>query len=183
MNEVVFNDGDLSINDVDKVVRKVRGIVINRNTNKVLLVRYAGLYMLPGGSIDLGEDELDALKREILEESGIEVEDGLIKPYLVMKSFDKNYYDRKSGIINRLTETTFFEVYTDKEIDNSKKKLTESEKDKGHVISFVNLDNIPSIVKDNVTDNNKRYNFDREILWAVLEYKKSLGLDKVKVKK
>lgn len=183
MREVDFNEDGLLIDEIDKVVNKVRGIVINSNTGKILLVRYVGLYMLPGGSIDDEEGEKDSIKREILEESGIEIEDSQINPFLIINSFDKNYFDRKSGTINRLTRTTFFEIYTDKDIDDEKKNLTESEKTKGHVINYVDLDDVPQIVEDNVTDNSKRKHFDREILCAIQEYKKFKSNDMVKIKR
>ena len=48
-------------------VNKVRAIVLNKN-GRALIVKYAGLYMLPGGRVDNGEQPLEALKREILEE-------------------------------------------------------------------------------------------------------------------
>lgn len=74
MRKIDFNDNELNVNQIDKIVRKVRAFVINSQSNKVLLVNYAGLYMLPGGSIENEETKLEALKREILEESGIEID-------------------------------------------------------------------------------------------------------------
>ena len=46
-----------------------------RRENKVLLVdhkRHGGLWELPGGKIDQGETEVDAVTRELLEEFGVE---------------------------------------------------------------------------------------------------------------
>ena len=57
----------------DKVVNKVRAVILNKE-GKALLVKYAGLYMLPGGRVDSGEQPLEALKRERLADSGIEIE-------------------------------------------------------------------------------------------------------------
>jgi|YNPBryantNP2012_1023418.scaffolds.fasta_scaffold00024_8 ADP-ribose pyrophosphatase YjhB (NUDIX family) len=55
-----------------------------RNGTKVLLIRRnkepgKGRWSLPGGAVELGEDLRDALKREMREELGIEVEiEGLL---------------------------------------------------------------------------------------------------------
>ena len=52
------------------------GIVIN-DKNEILLVNtYHGGWVFPGGQVEVGENVIDAVKREILEETGIDVEVG-----------------------------------------------------------------------------------------------------------
>lgn len=151
-------------------VNKVRAVIIN-DKGKCLLVRYAGLYMLPGGRVDEGETELEALKREILEESGIEINVDNLEPYLEIEEYNKNYYTRKQNReINRITNTKFYLVYTDQDVNNDKKRLTESEKIKGHSVEFQNLSIIKYLVETSKTDNNKKSRFDREILTALKEF-------------
>lgn len=178
MKQISFNETKLTDEDIDKVVRKVRALVINNKTGKALLVHYAGLYMLPGGSIDEGETEIEALRRELLEEAGIGVEDEQVTPYLLINSYDRNYFDRKSGTINRLTQTTFFAVSTDQDIDEARKRLTESEKAKGHTIEYMNLPSMRYLIETNPTDNPKRRHFDREILTALNEYVRMKQIDR-----
>lgn len=172
MQEIDFNEEQLTNNQINKIVRKVRAFVIDSETNKVLLVNYAGLYMLPGGSIDNEETEVEALKREILEESGIIIDNEDLISFLIINSYDKNYFDRKKGMINRLTQTTFFKVVTDKKIDVTKKELSQSEKEKNHIIDYINISNIRSMVENNTSDNPKRKQFDRELLTALDEFLK-----------
>jgi 8-oxo-dGTP diphosphatase len=52
--------------------------VIENEKNEILLVksRKSGTYTVPGGQVEVGENLIDALKREIREESGVEVEVG-----------------------------------------------------------------------------------------------------------
>jgi 8-oxo-dGTP diphosphatase len=57
----------------------VGGVVIH--DGKVLLIRRAseplkGEWSIPGGLVELGEKLLDAVRREVLEETGLEVEPG-----------------------------------------------------------------------------------------------------------
>ena len=176
MKQIDFNETNLTDTEIDKVVRKVRALVINNITKQMLLVHYAGLYMLPGGSIDNGETEVEALRRELLEEAGIEeagIEEAGIEeaiPYLLINSYDRNYFDRKSGNINRLTQTTFFKVSTNQNINENKKRLTENEKEKNHTIKYMNLSVARYLIETNSADNPKRKQFDREILTALDEY-------------
>lgn len=183
MKQIDFNETKLTDTEIDKVVRKVRAIVINNKTNQMLVVHYAGLYMLPGGSIDNGETEVEALRRELLEEAGIEVEAQQTVPYLLINSYDRNYFDRKSGNINRLTQTTFFVVSTEQDIDETKKKLTESEKEKNHTIKYMNLSVARYLIETNPTNNPKRKQFDREILTAFNEYARMKKRDKKELEK
>jgi 8-oxo-dGTP diphosphatase len=55
----------------------VDGIIENEN-NEILLVknRNHGVYTVPGGQVEVGENLIEALKREIREEAGVEVEVG-----------------------------------------------------------------------------------------------------------
>lgn len=170
MKQINFNEEKLTEEEIDKVVKKVRAVVINKHTQKALLVRYAGLYMLPGGSIDDGETEIEALRRELLEEAGIDIREEQSIPYLLINSYDRNYFDRKKGTINRLTQTIFFEVSTDQDIDETKKRLTESEKGENHTIEYTNLSVMRYLIETNATDNPKRKQFDREILTALNEF-------------
>lgn len=53
----------------------VDGIVENEN-GEILLVkdRYKGIYTFPGGQVEVGENLIDALTREVKEETGIDIE-------------------------------------------------------------------------------------------------------------
>ena len=52
--------------------------IIENDKNEILLVksRNRGIYSVPGGQVEIGENLIDALKREIKEESGVDVEVG-----------------------------------------------------------------------------------------------------------
>lgn len=52
------------------------GIVINEN-NEVLMVKtHNAGWVFPGGQVEVGENVIDAVKREIMEETGVDIEVG-----------------------------------------------------------------------------------------------------------
>lgn len=52
----------------------VYGIVLNEDDVLLLDTLHVGGYSLPGGGVDLGEKMEDALRREMLEETGVEID-------------------------------------------------------------------------------------------------------------
>lgn len=54
----------------------VYGLILNERKLLVVRTRSTGLYAFPGGGIELGEPIIDALHREIQEETGIDIEMG-----------------------------------------------------------------------------------------------------------
>lgn len=170
-----FNEENLIPEEIDKKTTKVRAFIYNPATDEAIIVHYAGLYMLPGGKVDKGESLDKALSREVIEETGIDISSCNIIPYLVINSYDRNYFDRKSGLINRHTETTFYIIETTQPIDETKKELTDSEKSNNHSVFYIQLHNMKNLVLSNDTTNTKRKQFDREILLAIDEFLNTLG--------
>lgn len=170
MKVITYNESNLSDEEIDRKACKVRGLIFN-NQNEVLLCKYAGLYILPGGSIDEGETKTEAFIREIQEETGIDVNQNDINQFLIIKDYNRNYYDRKLKTdINRLTETTFFQTKTNSEISSTNRNLTESELKNGFTVQFVKVDLIPEILKGNDQSNEKVKVFERELLTVLQEY-------------
>jgi len=63
-----------------KIVVGGPGVVVN-SKEKVLFIKqkngpYADKWLLPGGGIEYGETALNVAKREVMEETGVKVEDG-----------------------------------------------------------------------------------------------------------
>ncbi len=63
--------------------REIVGAFIFSADGKILLGKtgaYEGYWVVPGGGIDAGETKLAALKREVLEETGLDIEGEHIEP-------------------------------------------------------------------------------------------------------
>ena len=52
------------------------GIVLNEMDEILMVKTYRGGWVFPGGQVEVGENIIDALKREIMEETGVEIEVG-----------------------------------------------------------------------------------------------------------
>jgi len=64
------------------IEREIVGGFIISSDDKILLGKtgvYSGLWVVPGGGIDPGETKLEALRREMLEETGIDIRDAKIE--------------------------------------------------------------------------------------------------------
>lgn len=64
--------GEEIVNPLERV--SVYGVIIN-DEKQILVLNVRGKYHLPGGGIDEGENEQQALRREVLEETGYEIAD------------------------------------------------------------------------------------------------------------
>ena len=54
------------------------GIVVNEKDEILMVKTYRSGWVFPGGQVEVGENVIDAVKREILEEAGVDVEVGEI---------------------------------------------------------------------------------------------------------
>lgn len=52
------------------------GIVINGSDEVLMVKTYNAGWVFPGGQVEVGENVIDAVKREIMEETGIDIEVG-----------------------------------------------------------------------------------------------------------
>lgn len=52
------------------------GIVINENDEVLMVKTHNAGWVFPGGQVEVGENVIDAVKREIMEEAGVDIEVG-----------------------------------------------------------------------------------------------------------
>lgn len=169
MKIIEFNKENVKEEEIEMRVEKSRGIILN-SQGKALIVKHAGLYMLPGGRVEQ-ETPREALKREIMEEAGIFNIECKNEPFLKIRSYDRDYYTRKLGrSITRLTETYFYFGETSEDIDLHRQRLTQSEKETEFLVEFENLSTIRYLAETNKTENRKIVYFNRELFTALDQF-------------
>lgn len=82
------------------IIIKVRGIIIH--DNKLLIVKHkeTNFMALPGGHLEYGEDVVTCLKRELIEELGVNPEIGrllYINTFKVNNQFVEFFFEVKNG--------------------------------------------------------------------------------------
>lgn len=90
------------MSDDQKFPIPVAGGFILNSQNQILLIKsykWPGVYSVPGGKIQLGEPMEDALKREMKEEVGLEIEDIKLL-YSCDAIYPKEFYKKKHFIFN-----------------------------------------------------------------------------------
>jgi 8-oxo-dGTP pyrophosphatase MutT (NUDIX family) len=172
MEIIIFNDDNLLVSQIDETVVKARAFIIDDN-NEVLLSKYAGIYLLPGGKVEEQETPSIALLRELREEIGIILNELKQEPFLVVKQYNKDYPKRDNiTLINRLSETYYFLIKSNQKPNVAKIELLEEEKEGGFETISININDIESLISKNLTSNPRDKYFARELSEVVKTYKK-----------
>lgn len=167
MKEIILNTSNLSSNEIDEEVVRVKALIIN-NKNEIIIGYAYGDYQFPGGHLEKDENEIDGLIREVKEETGIEINKEEIKPFMMLKHLSKNYFN--SGK-NRCNKIIYYIINTNKKIDLEKTNYTNYEEKGKFTINYYNLDEVEEMLMDHSNKNPKFKGIAYEMLQVLYEYK------------
>lgn len=149
MQEIVYNKDCLVEKDITETVIRAKALLINKD--HILLGNAKNIYQFPGGHLEKGETLNKCLKREILEETGIMIEDDEIpNPFLKITYLNRNH--PKIGK-NRKTIIYYYEINTDKNPDLSKVRYTEHEKEENFKTEYFSLSSVIKTIEENIPNN------------------------------
>lgn len=174
MKEILYNYDNLKLEDIDEVVTRTKGLIINSN-NEITLGYSHKTYQFPGGHLEDGETLEECLLREIEEETGIEIKDAKLKPFEKITYYNKNYH--KSGK-NRKNEIYYYIINTDANFDMNNSKLDEWEKDGNFIVKTFPIENVEQVLIDSILDNPINKVIVEEMLDIFKEYNKITNMDK-----
>lgn len=161
MKRIINNTNNLTKESLDMTTNKVRAIILNNLY--ITIVDYSNILMMPGGKIEQGENELEALIRELKEELGLDISDDKVIPFIEYNNYLYNYPSKSGKTINKLVTTKYFIVRTNNQIDISKNNLTESEKNQTFKVLNENILHINSIIANNNSTNPRWPHFKKEL--------------------
>ena len=109
MKQLITNKYNLTDSDMTEVVKRVKVLLVNSN-NDVLLGYSHNNYQFPGGHVEENETLVQAVNREVLEETGIELNITNIEPFACAIGY---YKDWPAEGKNRKIEIYYYEVNAD----------------------------------------------------------------------
>lgn len=169
MKEIILNKAKLKDDEITDVLEKSRAVIRN-NDNEIILTRFNRVYFLPGGKLEPGEKPVDTVKREVKEETNIDILLDDIEPFCVVKNYLRDYKLNDGSVVNRLVITYYFSGFTSND-DIEYYHNTEEEKEDKLRGFFIDLDEAFELVGDYNKDNPKATYLAKETLEVLNEYK------------
>ena len=127
----VMDRQDYGPADVPFVRPSVRGIILRGNTVAMVHSRKYDYYKFPGGGIEPGESQLDALYREVAEESGLQVIPSSVREYGLVPRKEKS---DTPGVV--FVQDNFYYLCQTEELPRQQ-KLDDYEAEEGFTLEFV----------------------------------------------
>lgn len=173
MKEVLYNYDNLSKNDIDELVVRTKGLIIN-DDNDVTLGYSHKSYQFPGGHLEEGETLEECLLREIKEETGIKLNNPKLKPFQRITYYSKNYHN--SGK-NRENQIYYYVVKTNEKFDLNNISLDDYEKSGKFTVKTIPLNKLDKVLLDSIPDNPINKFIVEEMLDVIKEYRKIANID------
>lgn len=169
MKEIILNKARLKEDELTDVIEKAR-IVLRNDNNELVFARFGRVYMLPGGKIEMGETPVDAVKRELMEETTINILLDDTEPFAITYNYLRDYELNDGTLVNRLVKTYYFTGYTsDETIEYF--NLTQNEKEDNLRGFFIDIDEGIELLQDYNKENPKATYLALETLKVLEEYK------------
>lgn len=171
MKQLITNKYNLTDSDMTEVVKRVKVLLVNSN-NDVLLGYSHNNYQFPGGHVEENETLVQAVNREVLEETGIELNITNIEPFACAIGY---YKDWPAEGKNRKIEIYYYEVKTDEKPNLENTEYTENEKDGNFELRYIPLLNVENVLRTNAEEYGDKKGIAREMIDLFGVYKTTIN--------
>ena len=171
MKQLITNNYNLTDSDMTEVVKRVKVLLVNSN-NDVLLGYSHNNYQFPGGHVEENETLVQAVNREVLEETGIELNITNIEPFACAIGY---YKDWPAEGKNRKIEIYYYEVKTDEKPNLENTEYTENEKDGNFELRYIPLLDVENVLKTNAEEYGDKKGIAREMIDLFGVYKTTIN--------
>ncbi len=168
MIQLITNEHNLKDQDMTEIVKRVKVLLINSN-NELLLGYSYNDYQFPGGHVEENETLIQAVNREVLEETGINLRIKELEPFACATCYYKDWPEKNK---NRKTEIYYYEIKTDEKPNLEKTEYTEEEKRGNFELRYVPLREAENILKDNIKKYKDKIGIAKEMIALLEVYKK-----------
>lgn len=168
MKEIIINKGRLKEEEITEVLDKAR-IVLRNDDGDFVLSHFERVYFLPGGKVEVTENPVDAVKRELKEETNINILLDDIEPFVLVKNYLRDYESNDGNIVNRLVNTYYFTGFTSKD-DIEYFNLTLPEKRDDLRAFFIGMEDARELLKEYNKENPKATYLAVETIKVLDEY-------------
>ena len=145
MKQIIENKYNVLESDVTEVVKRVKVLIINSN-NEILLAYSNNIYQFPGGHVEDGEKLIDAVNREILEDTGIRLNNYDLEPFACATRYYKDWPNVNE---NRKNEIYYYEIKLDEKPNLENTEYTKEENDGNFKLEYIPLNNVENVIKEN----------------------------------
>ena len=160
--KIMINPNNLTVDDSFQIFHKVRAIIEN-DSGEFIISFEAGKCIFPGGKRENGETDLEAIQREIKEETGISISKDDFKELLTLETIYNNYYDYRTDLIkSRYTSTVYYYARTSEKINNKKTSLTNVEIEQNYKAFYVNKNKLIEMIMEDHSNATNGEKFDEE---------------------
>lgn len=170
MKQIIFNNNNLTDNDIELKVVRVKALMINSN-GKILLAHNNNTYQFPGGHTEENESKKDCLIREVMEETGIELNVDE-EPFLCITTYDNNYFGSGKKVLNSIY---YYRTFTDSLPDLSKTHYDELELATDFNLYYVNFNTLEKFLKNAIENGSIDVNIAKEMINVVDVYHEVYG--------
>lgn len=168
MKEIIYNNDNINLSDITSISVRIKVLLINNG--RLLIGNEDGCFMFIGGHNENNEKLIDTLKREVKEETGIELDNEVINdPFLKIIYLNKDYPNKGE---NRESDIYYYAVETNKLPDLENVNYTESEINKHFQLINIDLNKAIDIIKENIPNHRDNEIISKDMIIALEEYER-----------